>query len=115
MLDRLGDQGCEATTAWQVTAYDSPSRRMLEWALLLPLLSMSPGQVERILAGAFERFAGDACFYEFTYGPRCPVPLAVLCRLGLTAEFRRFVPLNLPPASVYRIARLPFLLDQEVL
>lgn len=71
----------------------------------LPLLSMPPGQVERILAGTFERLVEDACFFQFTYGPQCPVPEAVLLRLGLAARFCRFVPLNLPPASVYRIAR----------
>lgn len=79
----------------------------------LPLLSMPPDQVECILAGAFERLVGDACFYQFTYGPRCPVPEAVLLRLGLAARFRHFVPLNLPPASVYRIASLSSLQEQE--
>nr|CAD6629930.1 methyltransferase domain-containing protein [arsenite-oxidising bacterium NT-25] len=71
----------------------------------LPLLSMSPAQVERILSGTFERLLGDACFYQFTYGLRCPVPAAILFRLGLTARYCRFVPQNLPPASVHRIMR----------
>ena len=79
----------------------------------LPLLSMPAGQVERILAGAFERLVDDACFYQFTYGPRCPVPKAVLLRLGLTARFRCFVPMNLPPASIFRIARLSSRPEQE--
>lgn len=72
----------------------------------LPLLSMPAAQVERILAVTFERLAQDADLFQFTYGPRCPIPETVLLRLGLTARFRRFVPFNLPPASVYRIARL---------
>lgn len=73
----------------------------------LPLLSMSRTQVERILANTFAGLADGAPLFQFTYGPRCPVPRAVLLGLGLTASFRRFVPINLPPASVYRIARLP--------
>ena len=84
----------------------------------LPLLSLPPGQVEGILntesnIAGLEHLVGDACFYQFTYGPRCPVPEAVLLRLGLAARFRRFVPLNLPPASVYRITRLSSLQEQE--
>lgn len=71
----------------------------------LPLLSMSRTQVERILAGTFERLADGAHLFQFTYGPRCPVPEPVLRGLNLTASFRRFVPINLPPASVYRISR----------
>lgn len=73
----------------------------------LPLLSMSQAQVERILASTFDRLVDGAHLFQFTYGPRCPVPEAVLLGLGLTARFRSFVPINLPPASVYRISRLP--------
>lgn len=79
----------------------------------LPLLSMPDKQVERILASAFERLQADACFYQFTYGPQSPVSKATLLRLGLTAGFHRFVPLNLPPASVYRIARIPSITERE--
>jgi phosphatidylethanolamine/phosphatidyl-N-methylethanolamine N-methyltransferase len=73
----------------------------------LPLLSMPAAQVGRILAAAFASLAEDAPLFQFTYGPRCPVPENILHGLGLAASFRRFVPLNLPPASVYRIARQP--------
>lgn len=79
----------------------------------LPLLSMPDEQVERILARAFEFLQADACFYQFTYGPRCPVSESGLLHLGLTARFCRFVPLNLPPASVYRIARIPSTTERE--
>ena len=78
----------------------------------LPLLSMSDEQVERILSSAFERLRPDACLYQFTYGPQCPVSESTLFRLGLTAGFHRFVPLNLPPASVYRIARIPSITER---
>lgn len=72
----------------------------------LPLLSMPAPQVMRILRAAFGRLRPGASFWQFTYGPRCPVPRTVLNRLGLVAHHTRFVPFNLPPASVYRISRL---------
>jgi phospholipid N-methyltransferase len=48
----------------------------------------------------------DAALYLFTYGRRCSVPVEVLERLGLAAEYFGTALLNLPPASVYRIGRL---------
>ncbi len=71
----------------------------------LPLLSMPKPVVQDILAAVFRHLADDACLFQFTYGPRCPVPATVLQALDLEASFRRWVPLNLPPASVYRIRR----------
>ncbi|MCO6177444.1 class I SAM-dependent methyltransferase [Ciceribacter sp. RN22] len=72
----------------------------------LPLLSMPVPQVTRILKGAFRTLKPDAPLWQFTYGPRCPVPQPLLRRLGLRACHTRFVLLNLPPASVYRIERV---------
>lgn len=71
----------------------------------LPLLAMSHRQVFAVLSGAFEQLRATGALYQFTYGPRCPVPRAILERLGL--EFVRIggVRWNLPPASVYRITR----------
>ena len=43
----------------------------------LPLLSMSPRKVMSIRPAR--------SFYQFTYGPRCPVPRPILDRLGLKA------------------------------
>lgn len=71
----------------------------------LPLLSMSSRQVMRILASVFAVMRPDAAFYQFTYGARCPVPLAILGRLDLVAEGMGGTLRNLPPASVYRIRR----------
>lgn len=71
----------------------------------LPLLSMPKPVVQDILAAVFRHLADDACLFQFTYGPRCPVPAQVLDALDLEASFRRWVPFNLPPASVYRIRR----------
>ena len=71
----------------------------------LPLLSMSPAQVTAIVSGAFSVLREDGAFYQFTYGPRCPVPRAILEQLGLQARRIGGTVRNLPPASVYRISR----------
>lgn len=71
----------------------------------LPLLSMPPRKVMAILAGAFSYIRPGGGFYQFTYGPRCPVPRAILDRLGLKARRVGGTIRNLPPAAVYRITR----------
>jgi phospholipid N-methyltransferase len=67
---------------------------------------MPVGQIEAIMRSAFSRMLPDAAFYLFTYGRRCSVPVEVLERLDLVAEHLGTALLNLPPASVYRIARV---------
>lgn len=71
----------------------------------LPLLSMSPKKVIAILEGAFGHLRSGGAFYQFTYGPSCPVPRAILDRLGLKAVRLGLTFANLPPAAVYRICR----------
>jgi phospholipid N-methyltransferase len=71
----------------------------------LPLLSMSPRKIASILSGAFVYVRPGGAFYQFTYGPRCPVPRPILDRLGLKAARIGGTVRNLPPASVYRISR----------
>jgi phospholipid N-methyltransferase len=71
----------------------------------LPLLWMPRPTVERILRGLFARLHADGALYQFTYQLWCPVPRAMLDRLGLHAERIGWTPANLPPAAVYRIAR----------
>jgi phospholipid N-methyltransferase len=71
----------------------------------LPLLSMSPRKVMSILTGAFGVMRPTGAFYQFTYGPRCPVPRPILDRLGLKATRVGGTVRNLPPAAVYRITR----------
>jgi len=71
----------------------------------LPLLSMSPRKVMSILSGAFSHLRPTGSFYQFTYGPRCPVPRPILDRLGLKAVRIGGTVRNIPPASVYRITR----------
>jgi phospholipid N-methyltransferase len=71
----------------------------------LPLLSMSRRTVISVLRGAFLYIRPGGAFYQFTYGFRCPVPHAVLARLGLKATRIGQTVRNLPPAVVYRITR----------
>lgn len=71
----------------------------------LPLLSMPLRKVMSILTGALAHLEPGGAFYQFTYGPRCPVARPVLDRLGLKATHVGGTMLNIPPASVYRISR----------
>jgi phosphatidylethanolamine/phosphatidyl-N-methylethanolamine N-methyltransferase len=72
----------------------------------LPLLSMPAEQVSAIIRGVFEKqLHDDGAFYQFTYGTRCPLPRSLLEHLNLEAERIGSVLFNLPPATVYRIAR----------
>jgi phospholipid N-methyltransferase len=71
----------------------------------LPLLNMRPARVLSILRGAFRWMRPCGAFYQFTYGPRCPVPKTCLERLELKATHVGRALVNLPPASVYRIER----------
>jgi phosphatidylethanolamine/phosphatidyl-N-methylethanolamine N-methyltransferase len=73
----------------------------------LPLLSMTPKRVMAILSGAFGFLRQDGAFYQFTYGPKCPVPQRILDRLGLKSRRIGHTRLNVPPAAVYRISRRP--------
>lgn len=71
----------------------------------LPLLSMSPRRVMAILDGAFAYLQPGGNFYQFTYGPRCPVPRQILDRLGLKAVRVGRTLKNVPPATVYRVSQ----------
>lgn len=73
----------------------------------LPLLSMPLRKAAAILQGAFLLLRPDAAFYQFTYGPRCPVSRRLLHRLALHAQRIGWTLANFPPAAVYRIARHP--------
>jgi phospholipid N-methyltransferase len=71
----------------------------------LPLLSMQPRKVIAILLGSFRLMGENGKFYQFTYGPRCPIPRRILDRLGLKAVCIGRTVHNIPPAAVYRISR----------
>lgn len=69
----------------------------------LPVLSMPARKVIGILDGSFAKMRPGGAFYQFTYGPTCPIPRALLDRLGLKAMRIGGTLANVPPASVYRI------------
>ncbi|GLK54482.1 phospholipid N-methyltransferase [Methylopila capsulata] len=71
----------------------------------LPLLSMKPRKVIAILDAAFSHLRPGGAFYQFTYGPTCPVARPILDRLGLKAVRVGWALANVPPASVHRIQR----------
>jgi len=86
---------------------DAPGEHFGAAVCGLGLRNMEPVQIEAILRAAFARMTPDASFYLFTYGRRCSVPVDVLARAGLVAEYVGTALLNLPPASIYRICRSP--------
>lgn len=71
----------------------------------LPVLAMPPRTVMLILHGAFHHLRDGGAFFQFTYGPVCPVKRQILDRLGLVAKRVGGAMINLPPASVYKITR----------
>jgi len=71
----------------------------------LPLLSLPDQKVIAILDGAFAQLKPGGAFYQFTYGPRCPVARPILEGLDLQATHIGRTMLNVPPAAVYRISR----------
>ncbi|GHD43738.1 SAM-dependent methyltransferase [Thalassobaculum fulvum] len=73
----------------------------------LPFLSMPTRAIMGVLDGCFAHMSRDGSFYQFTYGARCPVPRAVLERLGLKSARVGRTFSNFPPATVYRFRRRP--------
>jgi phospholipid N-methyltransferase len=71
----------------------------------LPLLSMSARKAMAVLSGAFNQLRPGGAFYQFTYGPLCPVPRPILDRLGLKAKRVGRTFANMPPAAVYKLTR----------
>ncbi|MBY5349231.1 class I SAM-dependent methyltransferase [Rhizobium leguminosarum] len=71
----------------------------------LPLLAMRPEDVRTLLEGCFSNLRPHGAFYQFTYGPKCPVPVEILDSLGLVSKRIGWTLRNIPPAAVYRISR----------
>ena len=93
----------DATRLGKITLFDGkPAGAVVSG---LPVLAMPPRAVMLILHGAFHHLREGGAFYQFTYGPLCPVKRPILDRLGLTAKRVGGAMINLPPASVYRITR----------
>lgn len=69
-------------------------------------LSMMPdGKIADILDSAFRLLKPNGAFFQLTYHPRCPVSRKILDQRGLEARRIGKTLRNLPPASIYRIAR----------
>jgi phospholipid N-methyltransferase len=71
----------------------------------LPLLSMKPLTVQRILNGVFRHLQAEKAVYQFTYRPVCPVPAEVMRNLDLESAMTGFSLRNLPPAWVFALRR----------
>lgn len=72
----------------------------------LPILWFSRETKAAILSEAFELLKPNGRFQQFTYLGRPPVGPRLLAELGLGATLLGIAPMNLPPAFVYRFARL---------
>ncbi|HEY5893304.1 MAG TPA: rRNA adenine N-6-methyltransferase family protein [Chthoniobacterales bacterium] len=94
--------GC-ATELRQLELFDNGAAGAIVSGL--PLLSMKPDTVARILYGAFSKLCSDGALYQFTYRPTCPVPKPVMKKLDLHAACIGFSFRNLPPAWVFSIRR----------
>ncbi|TPK65238.1 methyltransferase domain-containing protein [Mesorhizobium sp. B2-4-15] len=72
----------------------------------LPFLSIPTRKTQAILEGVFANLRPGGALYQFTYGRRCPINQSLLDRLDLKATRIGLTLRNLPPATVYRIARI---------
>lgn len=71
----------------------------------LGFLAMPPAVAQDILAASFDCLPADGVLVQYTYGPTCSVPPALMESLDLVAERVGYTLRNLPPATVYRIRR----------
>jgi phosphatidylethanolamine/phosphatidyl-N-methylethanolamine N-methyltransferase len=73
----------------------------------LPFRLISPRRTRLILEGVFANLRPGASLYQFTLGLRCPIDQTLLDQLDLRATRIGHTLLNFPPATVYRISRIP--------
>ena len=71
----------------------------------LPLVLFSSARKQRLLRQAFDLLNATGVYHQFTYGGFCSIRRGTLKRLGLQASLLGIVPINVPPAFVYRISR----------
>jgi phosphatidylethanolamine/phosphatidyl-N-methylethanolamine N-methyltransferase len=71
----------------------------------LPLVLFSPAQRAAAVRGALSVLAPEGQLHQFTYLGRCPIERSLRHELGLSVRLLGVVPLNLPPAVVYRLQR----------
>ena len=71
----------------------------------LPLVSMTQRSRRAIISQAFATLPEDGAFIQFTYGPVSPVSRTLRAEVGIVGERRRWIRLNIPPATVWRYRR----------
>jgi phospholipid N-methyltransferase len=69
----------------------------------LPLLCFSPDKRYRALQRALQMLKPRGQLHQFTYAGRCPVDKDLRALLRVDSALLGIVPLNLPPAFVYRL------------
>jgi phosphatidylethanolamine/phosphatidyl-N-methylethanolamine N-methyltransferase len=86
--------------------WHDPWRSMQAQAVIsgLPLLTMGVRAQWNVVGACMQSLQAGAALYQFTYMARCPIAPEILTRMNLRAERIGSSLLNLPPASVYRIA-----------
>jgi phosphatidylethanolamine/phosphatidyl-N-methylethanolamine N-methyltransferase len=72
----------------------------------LPLLLFTPEQRRHLIGQVFEVLKPNGVLHQFTYGGRCPLGRELRHDLGIERSLIGFAALNLPPAFVYRFARV---------
>jgi phosphatidylethanolamine/phosphatidyl-N-methylethanolamine N-methyltransferase len=72
----------------------------------LPLLLFTPQQRRRLIGQVFDVLKPTGVLHQFTYGARCPLDRDLREHLGIERSLIGFAALNLPPAFVYRFARV---------
>lgn len=68
----------------------------------LPMVRMPFAFHQAIIEQGFKALRGQGPMLQYSYSPVSPVPAK---KLGIKAEIARFVPLNVPPAFVWRYSR----------
>ena len=68
----------------------------------LPLLNIPDPICLDIVRQALAAMDRDGVFLQYTYGPASPLPRRLWKALGVEGRRVSWVPLNLPPASVWR-------------
>lgn len=68
----------------------------------LPMVGMPPGFQRAIIDQGFKVVRPGGFMLQYSYSPVPPVPAA---KLGIKASIARFVPLNVPPAFVWKYTR----------
>jgi phosphatidylethanolamine/phosphatidyl-N-methylethanolamine N-methyltransferase len=101
--------GCPrvAGDALHLTDYFADSLGTFDFVISgLPLLLFTPERRRDLIEQVFEVLKPSGVLHQFTYGGRCPLDRELCNSLGIERSLIGFAALNLPPAFVYRFARV---------